>query len=108
MSIPNRGTTIRLEGDWSTGGISHQYRVLCEYLLQLGNSTMAAPELDLSGITHLDACGCQLLATFVAGLRRLGFEPTGTVVPEPLLGMIRSLGFHQPLGGLECGTGNCQ
>lgn len=108
MSNPNHGATIRLEGDWSTGGISHQYRVLCEYLQQLGNSTPAAPELDLSGITHLDACGCQLLATFVAGLRRLGFEPAGTIIPEQLFRTISSMGFHQPLGGLEYGSGHYQ
>jgi len=74
MSVEtDSGVSCAFAGDWTTGGVSGQLPMLMQKLAEFRQSQPrpAALDLDLSGVTDLDACGCQLLAAFV---RTLGAE----------------------------------
>lgn len=94
---------ISLEGDWSMGGITQQFQVLLHLVSQLTDSAASStsPELDLKGITELDASGCQLLSAFVGNLRQQGIVPLCDVVNEPVCDKIRRMGFDQEVDFIQ-------
>ena len=89
---------ISLEGDWSVKGVAQQFPLLRQRLAKLLTKTDIVPELDLKGITELDACGCQLLALFVRNLRQLGALPVCDGISQRLSAKLRVLGFDDELG----------
>lgn len=101
MSALIRNNRICLEGDWSTSGIADQYPRLLRELSKIGAPRPAAPELDLSAVSALDACGCQLLTALLASLRRSGLVPASASIPEELHRTIRLMGFGELFTGLE-------
>jgi len=96
-----------LAGDWSIRGVAEQLPLLVQYLANLSDpqspeksKTCAAngiPEVDLAGITALDACGCQLLANFSRALQQPGISPRIRNIPDPFISKIRLLGFDREL-----------
>lgn len=54
--------------------------------------------IDLSRVSDIDACGCQLLALFVEHLKRHGVTPA-TAAGAPLTERIDLLGFSDLLAG---------
>lgn len=88
---------IALEGDWSMNGITHQFQALMNWINQSAQpaGVAAPPELDLSGVTKLDACGCQLLSAFVLYLREQGIMPLCHEMTEEISFKVKSLGFDQ-------------
>lgn len=96
---------LSLAGDWTVRGVAEQFPLLTLYLSRL---PVAAPtgagqtspthrltELDLAGVTALDACGCQLLAQFSRTLQLQGGAPRISNVPEPFVATVQLLGFYQ-------------
>lgn len=93
---------ISLDGDWSMAGITQQFQFLQQLALQLTDPAkkMVSPELDLAGITELDACGCQLLSAFIGTLRQQGFTPLYKGLTE-VCDKFRLLGFDQQLDFMQ-------
>lgn len=99
---------IPLVGDWSMSGVTHQIPHLVEQLASLSGSLSSkvgqtyakgySPEFVMTGIEELDACGCQLLATFLHNLKRRGAMPLLTDVPDVIKEKILFLGFGLELG----------
>lgn len=107
MSVVIQDNTIRLEGDWSTGSAAVLYPHLLQGLERLQGAEPASPELDLTGITGLDACGCQLLASFVCALDRHGIRPLSASMPETIQRTITVLGFDRALEPLMNTSREC-
>ena len=82
------------------GGVAQQFPHLIQRVVQLAAApeNRSTPELDLAGLTELDACGCQLLASFVRTLRQQGFIPFCKGISDDLHAKIRFLGFEHELG----------
>jgi len=59
--------------------------------------------LDLSRVSDIDACGCQLLALFVENLKQHGVTPT-TAARAPITEQIEHLGFSDLLAGTSTGS----
>lgn len=107
--INDTGEILRivLDGDWSMGGVAEKHPPLTESLArllnadavadQLKSSPDAVREIDVSGITGFDACGCQLLALFVRTLRQNGFNAHVSNVPDTFRSKIHCLGFDHEL-----------
>lgn len=93
---------ICLEGDWTMSGVAQQFPLIKQWFTQLTatDEEPVATELDLIGITELDACGCQLLASFVLNLQLRGITPFCAGIPEAFSAKIRFLGFDRVLGSL--------
>lgn len=93
---------ISLEGDWSMASITEQFQVLLQLASQLTDSAEkpVSPELDLVGITELDACGCQLLSAFVGTLRQHGITPLYKGLAETC-DKFRRLGFDHQLDFMQ-------
>lgn len=96
-----------LAGDWTVSGVAEQFPLLANHLAHLSvihspdkQQTCTAqivPEMDLAGITALDACGCQLLARFIRSLQQGGVSPLIHNVPDGFIAKIRLLGFEREL-----------
>lgn len=93
---------ISLDGDWSMASITQQFQVLQQMALELTASAgnPVSPELDLAGITELDACGCQLLSAFVGTLRQQGITPLYKGLAETC-DKFRLLGFDHQLDFMQ-------
>jgi anti-anti-sigma regulatory factor len=91
---------ISLEGDWSMAGVALQYPPMLEQVarLQAAQDKPACCELDLAGISDLDACGCQLLASFARSLRAADTRVSCDGLSEAFKRKIRLLGFDVDLG----------
>lgn len=100
---------ISLEGDWSMTGVAGQAPLLMQRLARItaADEKPASPELHLGGITKLDACGCQLLASFVRALRQHGIFPLCAGLPEEYREKIRLLGFAAELDAPSGLPGGC-
>ncbi len=100
---------ICLEGDWTMSGVAQQFPVIKQWFNQLTAPAEepVAPELDLSGITELDACGCQLMLSFVRNLQQLGIVPLCAGISESFNAKIRFLGFDRELGFLFGDSQEC-
>lgn len=96
-----------LTGDFTISGVADQFPLLAQHLAQLTDTQChkklhagAAddlPEMDLVGITALDACGCQLLALFSRALLQSGISLRIRNIPEEFIAKIRLLGFDRDL-----------
>ena len=100
-------TPVVLEGDWTMNEAGARQELLAGELARLieatpGGSTL---QLDLSGITELDACGCQLLSLFLETLK--GHHLTGVPqgVRPGLVDTVRLLGFADALCAAEAAQG---
>lgn len=93
---------ISLGGDWSMACITQQFQVLQQLASELTNSAgkPVSPELDLAGITELDACGCQLLSAFVSTLRQQGITAIYKGLAETC-DKFRLLGFDYQLDFMQ-------
>lgn len=58
----------------------------------------AQADIDLAGISDLDACGCQLLALFLENVRSLAVTPLPCRLAPRLAEKINLLGFRPALG----------
>jgi ABC-type transporter Mla MlaB component len=94
---------ITLSGDMSMVGVKEQFSALELHLakradVQSSGFDPCQPyEIDLTGIQVLDACGCQLLALFLRGLRKTGIAEISLKLSEEYRNKIRSLGFEHEL-----------
>ena len=96
---------VCLDGDWSMSGVADRFPFLAKQLTTLSESlsieelqsfeSCGLPEIDLSGINALDACGCQLLALFISNLRQCGKAPRITNIPDTFRSKIHLLGFDR-------------
>lgn len=104
MSEAGERIRISLEGDWSMSGITGQFQVLLQWVSRLteAGGKAVTPELDLNGITELDASGCQLLTAFFGKLRQQGIVPLCNEVAEAVCSKLHQLGFDQ-----EAALGQC-
>lgn len=93
-AVPGR---IALQGEWTMNGAAQRLELLAEqFTLLLAEEPRAArAEIDLSGMTGLDACGCQLLAVFLEQLKGHGILPEATGLPPLILEEIQLLGFAE-------------
>jgi len=103
----NDALRLCLAGDWTVSGVAEQFPLLTQHLAHLLDSHSAntvqtdaaqvLPEVDLAGITALDACGCQLLVQFTLTLQQCGVSPRISNVPDAFSAKIRLLGFDREL-----------
>jgi anti-anti-sigma regulatory factor len=100
-------TAVVLEGDWTMNEAGARQEMLTgELARQLeANPGGAALCLDLSGITELDACGCQLLALFLETLKRHQLIGAPRGIRPGLLETVRLLGFADTLCAVEAAQG---
>lgn len=108
MNIENVETSrVCLDGDWSMNGVAEKFPILANYLagvlgaeasVELQNRpSKSFPEIDLTGITDFDACGCQLLALFIRSLKRSGVTVHLINMSETLRSKINFFGFGREL-----------
>ena len=105
LTTTTKAFRICLDGDWSMNGVAERFPLLAKQLSLLlgfssGNnpqqqSLSAPPEIDLTEIQALDACGCQLLALFIRNLRQNGIVPLVTNIPDTFRAKISVLGFER-------------
>lgn len=98
---------IRLEGDWSMNGVADQFSRLAVLLASLSvcrpdrerqaDASRNRPEIDMTGVNLLDACGCQLLTTFLHSLKKRGVTPLVTGISATFSKKIHLLGFDRLL-----------
>lgn len=98
---------IHLDGDWSMAGVAEKFSALSSVLNSLLDSQLSTdpghsaapvvPEIDLSGITGFDACGCQLLVLFVRKLRQHGISAQLTNFSDALKSSVYYFGFDREL-----------
>lgn len=89
-----RGSDVSatLGGDWTVAGVMDQIDPLTKFSCQLDLSTPRI-QVDCSHIEGIDACGFQLLYTWLHCLTIRGFEPTLVKVPEVVQKSSRNLGL---------------
>lgn len=98
---------ICLDGDWSMNGVAETFPSLTNFLSVILDTEASAelkksspdyfPEIDLTGITDFDACGCQLLALFVRSLKESGVSVHLIKMNDALRSKIQLLGFGHEL-----------
>lgn len=98
---------LSLAGDWTVSGVAEQFQLLANHfgylsILQSPDAQQTCPahivsEMDLAGITALDACGCQLLSQFSRSLKQCGLSPLIRNLPDEFSAKIRLLGFDREL-----------
>lgn len=108
---------IRLEGDWSMSGVADQFPRLAELLASpplsrpdrdiRGDASWNRPEIDMTGIESLDACGCQLLTAFLHNLKLTGVTPLLTGISATIGEKIRLLGFDRLFAANADFIGEC-
>jgi len=88
-----------LQGDWAIGTIAEQLNLLTGELdlLLEADPRPSRVEIDLAGITGIDACGCQLLTLFRENLKACGIAPELCRVPPEVADLLEALGFADPL-----------
>ncbi len=98
---------VCLSGDWSIGGVAEHFQLLAQEVARLSRprnaeetntaAAQALAEIDISGITALDACGCQLLARFCRAAQQSGMALRICNIPDTFMAKIRRLGFSNDL-----------
>jgi anti-anti-sigma regulatory factor len=98
---PKSGVTLM--GEWDAAAALERLNQLAgeSDLLLKAEPRPERVAIDLTGITCLDACGCQLLAVFLGNLKRHGVTPDLCGTPPEIKEQIRLLGFLEPLGLAE-------
>lgn len=88
---------VKLEGEWVVDRASELKTVLIDTLAQIGKSATGRrrTEIDMTGITDLDACCCQLLAVFLEELKRRGVVPLPCGMSQTLTEKTALLGFSE-------------
>jgi len=104
---PKTDNKLYLAGDWSITGVTEQFPLLVQHISRAKSAdsgdtgqkveAVELPEIDLSGLTDLDASGCQLLVFFLKTLNQYGIFPTISNIPDIHISKIRSLGFGREL-----------
>jgi anti-anti-sigma regulatory factor len=91
--------SVKLEGEWVMDQAADLKTLLTQTLAELGKSAPGADGavIDMSAVTGLDACCCQLLAVFLEDMRRRGITPVPSGIPEELRDRIAQLGFSELL-----------
>jgi len=84
---------VTLRGEWSAEQAAEHLEFLLSQRSQLTAEPPLKAEIDLSGITELDGCGCQLLAIFLEQLRRSGIPVLTSGIGEAIMDKIVLLGF---------------
>ena len=97
---PTSGDSIILEGAWSIDQAACNKILLACRLAQLLELEPEPDrvEMDLSEISDLDACGCQLLVVFLENLKRRGII---SVVYRPKQRIMDSVDEVVPLGEMS-------
>jgi len=92
-SAPGSGLSLR--GEWGTSeAVERQSQLTGDFnLLLQAEPRPGRIEIDLAGITSLDACGCQLLAVFLGNLERHGVASELCGIPPEIRAQINLLGF---------------
>jgi anti-anti-sigma regulatory factor len=88
---------VSLSGAWdASAALARLSQLEGEFDLLLKDQPRPSEmKIDLSGITLLDACGCQLLAVFLGNLARQGVAPELCLTPPEIREQIRLLGFTE-------------
>lgn len=96
-SADRQPVKICLEGDWTMNGVAGQHQQIMQWPEQLRAvwEQHEPTELDLSGITELDACGCQLLVTFARDLVKQGGILACSSIPASIGSKLQRLGFER-------------
>jgi anti-anti-sigma regulatory factor len=92
-----RTKKIMLQGEWTVGEAVERQELLSGELALLleAEPGPAGAEVDLSLVTALDPCGCQLLAVFLGNLERHGIAAETSGIPAEFAEQIRLLGFFE-------------
>ena len=92
-SAPARRAT--LQGAWDIIAVTERLKFPCGELdlLLEANPRQSRLEIDLARVTGIDACGCQLLAVFVARLKRHGIAALPCGIPPEIMDQVGLLGF---------------
>jgi anti-anti-sigma regulatory factor len=90
---------MKLAGEWFMDQAADLKELLTEHLADIRKRAPGADraELDLTGVSDLDACCCQLLAVFLENLRRRGIQALPCAMTEQLRDKIALLGFSEAL-----------
>ena len=92
-----------LDGECSMSTVAGKYPALMNCLARLLDSGASGERndcsasgallVDLTGVTDIDACGCQLLALFLSGLKQNNINAQLTNIPDTIRSKIHFLGF---------------
>ncbi len=92
-----------LDGECSMRTVAGKYPALVNCLARLLDSDASDGQkecssngvqlVDLTGVTDIDACGCQLLALFLSGLKQNNVSAQLTNIPDTIRSKIHFLGF---------------
>lgn len=99
---------VIIDGDLSMVGVKEQFSLLAQYAGRMAETVSAGfeqctlHEIDLTGVQALDACGCQLLATFLRILKKCGIEACSLKLSDTYREKIHSLGFDNELLARDC------
>lgn len=99
---------IALNGDLSMIGVTEQFPLMAQYVdgaveVVAADDAVHLPiEIDLTGIHALDACGCQLLVSFVRNIRKRSAGAPSLKLSDDCRGTIHTLGFGDELLAGEC------
>jgi anti-anti-sigma regulatory factor len=106
MSGNSAAETVALIGPCTMHNVSELLELAKGELARVldAGSRPAAVRLDLSGVTELDACGCQLLAVLVDNLVRRGIATFPCGYSAEVGRSVEVLGFAEALG-LKQGEG---
>lgn len=107
MGKKANASPLSLDGDWTISGVAEQFPRLSQQIALILDppkakkkracASVSRLEIDLGGISALDACGCQLLTHFYHALHQHGIVPLFAHLPAPFLDTIHQLGFDQEL-----------
>jgi len=102
-SEANEALKTCLDGELSMRTVAEKYPALANFYTRLVSadasgeqqdiSRCGAGEIDLTGITDIDACGCQLLVLFLRSLEENHLAAQLTNVPGAIRTKIHFLGF---------------
>jgi anti-anti-sigma regulatory factor len=92
---------VILQGGWTMNEAAERQKFLVDELCRcLGADPRPARGMvDLSGVTEIDACGCQLLALFLEHLKEHGIALEPCCIPPELEDTISLLGFTVGFAG---------
>lgn len=86
---------VKLEGEWGMDQAGALKNLLADRLAGIRRAAGTSAEIDLTALTALDACCCQLMAVFLDNMRRRGIVPVFTGMPEQVEETIALLGFSE-------------
>jgi len=98
-SSTNAPAQVLLHGEWTMTQAAERLELLTA---ELARQLKAKPKpmravIDLTGVSELDACGCQLLAVFLENLKKHDIVPSPCGSTPEIEATIRLLGFAEAL-----------